>query len=258
MRLKDKVAIVTGAGRGIGRGIAEVFAAEGAKVVIATLLESEGQETLEAIRHAGGEAVVVQTDVSQETSVKGMVTKTLESYGHIDTLVNNAGVTVFKPMFEATLEDWNKVIGIDLLGVFLCSKYAAEHMRQSGGSIINISSNHAIATIPNAEMYAAAKGGVNAMTRSMALSLGKYGIRVNAIMPGFTETPHYHEWMKDKASTGVQEEVLSLHATGHITTPEEIGKLAVYLASDDSISMTGAELLMDNALSTRLYHSRII
>jgi NAD(P)-dependent dehydrogenase (short-subunit alcohol dehydrogenase family) len=131
-------------------------------------------------------------------------------------------------------------------------------MRAAGGSIINISSNHALATIPNAEMYAAAKGGVNAMTRSLALSLGKYGIRANAIMPGFTETPHYQQWMKDKAASGVEAEVLSLHATGHITSPKEIGKLAVYLASDDSISMTGAELLIDNALSTRLYHSKIL
>jgi NAD(P)-dependent dehydrogenase (short-subunit alcohol dehydrogenase family) len=258
MRLKNRVAIVTGAGRGIGRGIAEVFAREGAKVVIATLIASEGQETLEAIRQAGAEAIVIQTDVSQEASVKAMVARAVEIYGRIDTLVNNAGITVFKPIFEATLEDWNRVMGIDLLGVFLCSKYAAEHMCERGGSIINISSNHAIATIPNAEMYAAAKGGVNAMTRSMALSLGTYGIRVNAIMPGFTETPHYHEWMKAKAVSGVEAEVLSLHATGHITTPEEIGKLAAYLASDDSRSMTGAELLMDNALSTRLYHSRII
>ncbi len=258
MRLKDKVAIVTGAGRGIGRGIAEVFASEGAKVVIATLELSEGQETLDAIRKFGGEAIVVQTDVSQEASVKAMVSKTIEAYGRIDTLVNNAGITVFKSIFEATLEDWHRVMGIDLLGVFLCSKYAAAEMRSSGGSIINISSNHALATIPNAEMYAAAKGGVNAMTRSMALSLGQYGIRVNAIMPGFTKTPQYHQWMKDKAANGVEEEVLSLHATGHITTPQEIGKLAAYLASDDSISMTGAELLIDNALSTRLFHSKII
>ena len=258
MRLKDKVTIITGAGRGIGRGIAKVFAAEGAKVVIATLEQHEGEETLEAIHKGGGEAMVVQTDVSQEASVKEMVDITIETYGRIDTLVNNAGITVFKSIFDVTLEDWNKVMGIDLLGVFLCSKYAAAVMRQQGGSIINISSNHAIATIPNAEMYAAAKGGVNAMTRSMALSLGQYGIRVNAIMPGFTETPHYHEWMKAKAQTGIEEEVLSLHATGHITTPEEIGKLAVYLASDDSRSMTGAELLIDNALSAQLYHSRII
>lgn len=258
MRLQNQVAIVTGAGRGIGRGIAEVFAGEGAKVVIATLKESEGQETLEAIRAKSGEAILVQTNVADERSVKAMVAKTLETYGQLDTLVNNAGVTVFKSMFEATLEDWNLVIGVDLLGVFLCSKYAAMEMRKEGGSIIHISSNHAVATIPNAEMYAAAKGGVNAMTRSMAISLGQYGIRVNAIMPGFTETPHYHEWMKDKASTGVEEEVLSLHATGHITTPEEIGKLAVYLASDDSKSMTGAELLIDNALTARLYNSRVI
>jgi NAD(P)-dependent dehydrogenase (short-subunit alcohol dehydrogenase family) len=258
VRLKDQVAIVTGAGRGIGRGIAEVFAAEGAKVVIATLKEDEGQETLDIIRAKGGEAVVVQTDVSSEASVKAMIGETLKTYGRINTLVNNAGITLFKSLFEVTLEDWNKVIGIDLLGVFLCSKYAAAEMRARGGSIINISSNHAISTIPNAEMYAAAKGGVNAMTRSMALSLGQYGIRVNAVMPGFTETPHYHEWMKAKASAGVEEEVLSLHATGHITTPEEIGKLAVYLASDDSKSMTGAELLIDNALTARLYNSRIL
>ena len=155
MQLKNKVAIITGAGRGIGRGIAGVFSLEGAKVVIATLEQDEGEETLESIRSAGGEAIVVQTDVSQEASVKAMIDKTIEIYGRIDTLVNNAGITVFKSIFEATLEDWNKVIGIDLLGVFLCSKYAAAQMRSSGGSIINISSNHAIATIPNAEMYAA-------------------------------------------------------------------------------------------------------
>jgi NAD(P)-dependent dehydrogenase (short-subunit alcohol dehydrogenase family) len=258
MRLNNKVAIVTGAGRGIGRGIAEVFAQEGAKVVIATLDAFEGEATLESIRKAGGEASFIQTDVSQEWSVKAMVEETILAYGRIDTLVNNAGITVFKSLFDATLEDWNRVIGIDLLGVFLCSKYAALEMKKQGGSIIQISSNHAIATIPDAEMYAAAKGGVNAMTRSMALSLGPYGIRVNAIMPGFTETPQYHEWMKDKAQTGVEAEVLSLHASGHITTPHEIGKLAVYLASDDSRSMTGAELLIDNALSTRLFHSKII
>jgi NAD(P)-dependent dehydrogenase (short-subunit alcohol dehydrogenase family) len=258
MRLKNNVAIVTGAGRGIGRGIAEVFASEGARVVIATLEQHEGEETLSTIRSAGGEAIVVQTNVSLEASVIAMVAKTIETYGRIDTLVNNAGITVFKPMFEATLEDWNRVIGVDLLGVFLCSKYAGIEMKKQGGSIIQISSNHAIATIPHAEMYAAAKGGINAMTRSMALSLGQYGIRVNTIMPGFTATPHYRDWVAAKANPEAEAEVLSLHATGHITTPEEIGKLAVYLASDDSISMTGAELLIDNALTVRLFNSRIV
>lgn len=256
MKLKDQVAIITGAGRGIGRGIAEVFAAEGAKVVIATLKESEGQETLDAIRSKGGEALLVQTDVSSETSVKAMVAKTLQMYGQINTLVNNAGITFFKHLFEVTLEDWENVIGVDLKGVFLCSKYAGAEMRERGGSIINISSNHARAALPDADIYGAAKAGVNGMTRAMAISLGKYGIRVNAIMPGFTATPFYYEWLKGQGD--IEAEVKSLHATGQVTTPEDIGKLAVYLASDDSKNMTGAELALDGGMLAKLYNSRLV
>lgn len=258
MRLQNQITIITGAGRGIGRGIAEVFANEGAKVVIATLKENEGQETLESIRAKGGEALVVQTDVSSEASVKTMVAKTLETYGQINTLVNNAGITLFKHLFEATLEDWEHVIGVDLKGVFLCSKYAGAEMRECGGSIINISSNHALASFPDADMYAAAKAGVNGMTRAMATSLGKYGIRVNVIMPGFTATPHYYNWLSSREGNDLEEEVKSLHATGRVTTPEDIGKLAVYLASDDSKNMTGAELALDGGMLARLYNSKLV
>lgn len=258
MRLNNQVAIITGAGRGIGRGIAEVFAAEGAKVVIATLKEDEGQGALEAIHAKGGEAVVVQTDVSSETSVKAMIAKTLQTYGQINTLVNNAGITLFKHLFDATLEDWEKVIGVDLKGVFLCSKYAAREMQHSGGSIINISSNHAKAALPNADIYAAAKAGVNGMTRAMAVSLGKYGIRVNAIMPGFTATPHYYKWLSSIEGNNLEEEINFLHATGQVTTPEDIGKLAMYLASDDSKNMTGAELALDGGMLAKLYNSRLV
>jgi NAD(P)-dependent dehydrogenase (short-subunit alcohol dehydrogenase family) len=258
VRLKDQIAIITGAGRGIGRGIAEVFAAEGAKVIIATLKEDEGQETLEIIRSKGGNAVVVQTDVSSETSVKAMIAKTLQVYGQINTLVNNAGITLFKPLFETTLEDWEHVIGVDLKGVYLCSKYAGIEMQRQGGSIINISSNHAKAALPNADIYAAAKAGVNGMTRAMAVSLGKYGIRVNAIMPGFTATPHYHKWLSSIQGNNLEEEIKFLHATGQVTTPEDIGKLAVYLASDDSKNMTGAELALDGGMLAKLYNSRVV
>jgi NAD(P)-dependent dehydrogenase (short-subunit alcohol dehydrogenase family) len=254
--LKNQVAIITGSGRGIGRGIAEVFAAEGAKVVIATLKENEGQETLEAIRSKGGEAIVVQTDVSSEASVKAMIGETIKTYGRINTLVNNAGITLFKHLFETTLEDWEKVIGVDLKGVYLCSKYAALEMQQHGGSIINISSNHAKAALPNAEIYNAAKAGVNGLTRAMAVSLGQYGIRVNTIMPGFTATPHYYEWLKGQGDA--EDEVKFLHATGQVTTPEDIGKLAVYLASGDSKNMTGAELALDGGMLAKLYNSRIV
>jgi NAD(P)-dependent dehydrogenase (short-subunit alcohol dehydrogenase family) len=200
----------------------------------------------------------VQTDVSSETSVKAMIAKTLQVYGQINTLVNNAGITLFKPLFETTLEDWEHVIGVDLKGVYLCSKYAGIEMQRHGGSIINISSNHAKAALPNADIYAAAKAGVNGMTRAMAVSLGKYGIRVNAIMPGFTATPHYHKWLSSIQGNNLEEEIKFLHATGQVTTPEDIGKLAVYLASDDSKNMTGAELALDGGMLAKLYNSRVV
>lgn len=259
MKLKDKVAIVTGAGQGIGRGVARVFAAEGAKVVIATLLEEEGRETESLIKKAGGEALTLQTDVSDETSVAAMVAAAANRCDAVDILVNNAGITVFKPLFEATLEDWERVINTNLRGVFLCSKHVGLVMQKQGGSIVNISSNHDLATLPNAELYAASKGGINAMTRALALSLRAYGIRVNAIMPGFTTTPHFYRWLGDAADRGeLEPEVLGLHASEHLTSPEDVGHLAVYLASDDAKAMTGAELLLHNGLAARLYKSTVL
>jgi NAD(P)-dependent dehydrogenase (short-subunit alcohol dehydrogenase family) len=259
MRFKEKVVIVTGSGRGIGKGIALAFAKEGAAVIVSTLEEEEGRETVQEIQGMGGMAEFVQTDVSSEDSVRNMVELVTDAHRRIDVLVNNAGITLFKPLLEATLEDWEKVINIDLRGVFLCSKYvAAQMVRQQKGSIINISSNHAVATLPDTEIYAAAKAGVNGMTRSMALSLGKSGIRVNAICPGFTDTPHYRKWLETGGNAAeIEKEVHWLHAGSRISTPEDIGKLAVYLASDDAEMITGAELMIDGGLSARLYHSRL-
>lgn len=164
-----------------------------------------------------------------------------------------------RPLLEATAEDWDNVINIGLRGVFLCSKHVAAHMvKQKKGAIFNISSNHALATLPDTEIYAAAKAGDNGMTRSMALSLGKAGIRVNAICPGFTDTPHYRTWLnKDGNAAEVEREVRFVHAGNRISTPQDIGRLAVFLASDGAEMITGAEILIDGSMSARLYNSKV-
>ncbi|WP_077302601.1 SDR family NAD(P)-dependent oxidoreductase [Virgibacillus pantothenticus] len=255
--MDGQVVIVTGAGKGIGKGIAKLFSQKGASVVIATRGEEEGLQTEQEIIDSGGEACFIQTDVSIEADIIEMVDKTLDRYGKISTLINNAGITVFKSIEEMTVDDWEEIINIDLRGTFLCSKYVIPAMKDQGkGSIINISSNHALSTLPNTEVYAAAKGGVNAMTRSMALSLGSYNIRVNAICPGFTDTPHYRNWLQaSNQPKQTENEVLALHATNRISSPEDIAKLSLYLASDDSTMMTGECLVMDGGLSVRLYHA---
>lgn len=254
----DKVVVITGAGKGIGRGIAEYFAKQQWVVILATRTDKEGLLVQEVINRQGYQSLYIRTDVSDETSIKNMVGMVLEKYGRIDALINNAGITRFKPLLECNIEDWNELINIDLRGVFLCSKHIAQAMvsKKITGSIINISSNHAFRTLPDTEIYAAAKGGVNAMTRSMAISLGQYGIRVNTICPGFTDTPHYRSWLAEKEdSETIEQEINALHAVGEITTPKDIAQLAFYLAGDESRKVTGSELLIDGGLTARLYHS---
>lgn len=257
MNSQEKVAIVTGSGSGIGRGIANYFAEQGFQIVIATINEEEGLEVEKEIISQGGICKYIQTDVSSEESIIRMIKETISLFKRVDVLVNNAGITRFKSIEDATIEDWNELINIDLRGVFLCSKHVVPEMeKQNKGSIINISSNHSIATLPNSEIYAAAKGGVNSMARSMALSLGPKNIRVNTISPGFTDTPHYRNWLANlEESQDVESEVLKLHPLGKISTPTDIAKLAYYLASDDSEMMNGENLVIDGGLSTRLYYS---
>jgi NAD(P)-dependent dehydrogenase (short-subunit alcohol dehydrogenase family) len=253
--LQQRVAIVTGGGQGIGKGIAITLAQEGATVIIAEKNPVTGSEVAEKIKQAGGDALFLQTNTISEANIRWMVEQTVEQYGRIDILVNNAGITVFKSLLNATSEDWDTLININLRGYFLCSKYVAPIMIERGqGSIIHISSDHAFATIPHAEIYAASKGGINAMTRAMALSLGQYGIRVNAICPGFVATENALEKIANEDAE-VSEARNSLHALGHITKPEDIGQLALYLASDASRMITGTELRIDAGLSARLYHN---
>ncbi len=261
MRLRDQVTVVTGAGKGIGKGIAHEFVRQGAYVVIATI-EPDGQRVADAFNQEIGDerAIYIHTDVTSEESIAALATQVEQRYGRVDALVNNAGVTSFKPMLEATLKDWDFLMNVDLRGVFLCSqKFIPIMQRARKGSIINISSGHAMATLPNTEMYAAAKAGVNGMTRSMALTFGKDGIRVNAVCPGFTETPHLRHWLASHSDPQASErEMLDLHVLNQIVDPQDIAMLCVYLASDESKNLTGSTLVLDGGVSARLYNAKLI
>ncbi|MER3458916.1 MAG: 3-ketoacyl-ACP reductase, partial [Chloroflexota bacterium] len=160
MKLRDKVAIITGAGKGIGQGIARVFVKYGAKVVVADWDEAAGAQTAEELRQAGGDAIFVKCDVSNEEQVRAMIQATLDRYGRIDILVNNAGIGVYTPVLETSLEQWNRCLAVNLTGVFLCSKYALPHIKAAGGgAIVNIASVHSYQNVGGTAPYAASKGG---------------------------------------------------------------------------------------------------
>lgn len=253
MKLKNKVAIITGASKGIGWGIATVFSQQGAKVVVVAHSSKAGEEAAEKICYQGGDATFVLCDVSNEDQVKAMAQKTLDTYGQIDILVNNAGVGVYKPVVEATTEDWDRCLNVDLKGVFLCSKYVIPHMQTLGkGAIVNISSVHSHATANGTGPYAAAKGGTTALTRSMAIDYSPT-IRVNAISPGWIATPLtdrlFSAYEDPQAQKSLVEQRQVMKRFG---TPEDIGYAAAFLASDEAAFITGTELFVDGGLTALL------
>ena len=218
MDIKNQVVIVTGAGQGIGRGIAKMFAEYGAIAIIAEIQRELGENLEQQLLKEDKKAEFILTDVTNIEHIENLVSTVVSKYGKIDTLVNNAGITVFKSIFDCTLDDWNKMMDTDLRSVFLLSKaVGAQMVKQQGGSIINIASNHVISTLPNTELYAAAKSGIIGFTRSLALSIGKYGVRVNAISPGFMDTGHHQTWLSQfDNKEEVHEHINQLHATNRI------------------------------------------
>lgn len=253
MRLKHKVAIITGASKGIGWGIAEIFAREGAKVVVVARSEKAGEKTAKKICYQGGDAIFVSCDVSDEEQVKQMVQKSIDTYGQIDILVNNAGVGVYKSVLEATSKDWDRCLNVDLKGVFLCSKYVIPFMQAKGkGAIVNISSVHSHATVNGAAPYAAAKGGTTALTRSLAIDYGPT-IRVNAISPGWVATPLIDSLFSTYDNPEEQRYLVEQRQImKRIGTPEDIGHAAAFLASDEASFITGTELFVDGGLTAQL------
>jgi len=252
-RFIDQVVIVTGGAKGIGQGIAKVFSQEGAKVVIADWDEENGPITAEELRKNGGEAIYIKCDVSNENQVKAMVEKTIQTFGRIDVLVNNAGVGIYKSILEATSQDWDLCLNVNLKGVFLCSKYVIPYMQKQGkGNIINISSVHSFQTVNGVAPYAASKGGITALTRNMAIDYGPT-IRVNAIAPGWVLTPLIQSIFDSYPDPEAQRKAVEQRQVmKRIGRPEDIGYAAAFLASDEASFITGTQLFVDGGLTAQL------
>ncbi len=244
MRLDGKVAVVTGAGQGLGRACAECMAAEGAKVVVSDMNADSGAAVAEGIRAGGGEAVFIACDVGDRAQVEALIAGTVEAFGQVDSAVANAGIVNFSDFLDLSEEDFDAVLRVNLKGVFLTGQAAARQMVEqgTGGTIINMSSINAVVAIPNIVPYVTAKGGVNQLTKVMALALADKGIRVNAIGPGSIMTEMLKSVAHDKEA---MHKVLARTPLGRAGEPEEIGKVAVFLASDDSSYMTGEIVYAD-------------
>ncbi len=255
MRLQDKVAIITGAGGGMGRVAAQLFANEGAKVVVAEFGEAAGRETVAQVEASGGQATYVRTDVSDEASAKAMVDHAIETYGRVDVLYNNAGVMpeADHSVIDTDVATWDQVMAVNVRGVFLGCKYAIPRMVEQGsGSVINIASFVALlgCSVPQ-DAYTASKGAIISLTRSLAVQFGPNGVRSNAICPGPVETPLLMDWLvKDEEAKRIR---LARNPTGRFGKPEEIVNMAVYLASDESRWTNGASLVVDGGISVNYF-----
>jgi NAD(P)-dependent dehydrogenase (short-subunit alcohol dehydrogenase family) len=250
MRLKNKIAIVTGAGEGIGRGIAERFGREGASVVIAEIDASSGDAAARSIRDSGGDAVFVQTDVSDESQVESMVKTALGRYGRIDILCNNAGVLLYREearAHELTNQAWDRTMAVNLRGYWLCSKYVIPAMlRQGGGSIIHVASPTGLFGFTRLTAYSTSKGGVVGLMRAMAADYAPDHIRVNAIVPGTIDTPMNALELADPQNRIRYAEMTPARRLG---TPEDLGGIAVFLASEDSSYCVGGIFTVDGGLT---------
>ena len=244
MRLENKVALISGGARGQGSVEAKLFAREGAKVVFGDVLDQEGRKVEAEIVESGGEATYVHLDVTSESEWVAAVDETVNRYGRLDVLVNNAGITIRKSIEDTTEEDWDRIMNINAKGVFLGTKHAIPAMRKAGGgSIINISSTAGIVGGQfTGSSYAATKGAVRLLTKSTAIQYAKEGIRCNSVHPGLLETPMTQDLLADPATRKMRAQRIPL---GRIGTSEDVAYGVLFLASDESSFMTGSELVID-------------
>ena len=249
MKLQDKVALVTGGAQGIGAACVARFASEGARVLVADIDAPSAKAVTAAIRSAGGEAVAAVSDISREAGAKALADAALDHFSRIDILVNNAANFVHKRVEDATAEDWNAVLGVNVLGTSFCSKYAVAAMKDAGGgNIVNIASINGLVAMPEWMTYNASKAAIIEMSKSMALDLAPFNIRVNCVCPGMTMTPSLRLAIEEVGAP--EEEVLRVHLAPHALIkrwglPEEIAAGVLFLASDEASYITGTNLVID-------------
>lgn len=242
-KFKDQTVIITGASHGIGEGIARLFAKQGAIVVIADVNEG-GKLVEESIKQDGGKALFFHTDVRKEEDITSLMEQVMEQYGKIDILVNNAGKVLFKSLLELSVEEWDDVISTNLRSVFIASREAGKRMTE-GGIIINMASTRAFMSEPNTESYSASKGGIVALTHSLAASLHTKGITVNCISPGWIQTEDYDE---------LTEKDHSQHWSNRVGKPEDIAKACLYLADPENNFINGQNIIIDGGMTRKMIY----
>jgi NAD(P)-dependent dehydrogenase (short-subunit alcohol dehydrogenase family) len=253
-RLKGKIAIVTGAGQGIGEAIARRFAAEGARLVIAERELERGESVAAGLRESGADAVCIRTDVADAQSVEAMVKATIEAFGAPDILVNNAGIAVFGDPLSISDADWQRCMSVDLDGAWYCCRAVLPHMLARGsGAIVNIASNHSFQIIRGTFPYPIAKHGLLGLTRSLALEYAERGVIVNAISPGYIDTPLNRKMFAEDPDPKAREKVEARQPLKRLGRPEEIAAIAAMLASDEARFIVGANIVADGGVTIRMY-----
>jgi len=253
MQLRNRTAVITGAGAGIGKAIAEGFAREGARLTLVDIDAKKAEATAAGIRQQGGDAVSFEADVASPASVESLAKFVIAKFGTVDILVNDAAIQVNKTIEDTTPEEWNRQMAVNVGGVFLCSRAFLPALRKSRGVIINLSSVNAYFVEPGCAGYCATKAAILGLTKAMAIDHGREGIRVHAICPGYIDAglaTGYFEAQPDPARARV--EAGALHALGRIGRPEEVAMAAVFLASDAASFMTGGPLIVDGGFSAGL------
>jgi NAD(P)-dependent dehydrogenase (short-subunit alcohol dehydrogenase family) len=243
--MRKKVVIVTGAGKGIGKAVALAFAQKKFQVVVAEIDTESGQKTADEISDLGELALFIKTDVSTVADIQTMVANTIENFGRIDVLVNNAGLSEFFDPMEMDETTWDRIIDTNLKSVFFASREVALAMKEKGGSIINIASTRALMSEPNSEAYAASKGGIVALTHALAASFSKYRIMVNAILPGWIETSDY-------AALNTADHVQ--HLSQRVGKPSDIANACLFLANKENDFITGTQLVIDGGMTRKMIY----